>query len=214
VPTRPDISKGEGFVRSYELFEELRADVTRAYETLEKQRDSQFLRRPTVRAIFALIEASVEIIKSEIRSTLRLEGGEDHLSEKELGILGGLSITPGPRGQKFLPLEDNLKLTFKLAAKTWGLAEFQLDAGGESYREFLQAKEARNRLTHPRTYYDIQVTDEDMHCHTVAFQWSCHEFRRLFRNRFKLLAEQLPEEDRKAFLKSSGVPVGIIGVRF
>jgi hypothetical protein len=161
VPTRPNISKGEGFVRTYELFEELQADVTRAYEVLEERRDSQFLRRATVRAIFALIEASTEIIKSEIRSTLRLKGGEDHLSEKELGILGGLSITPGPRDQKFLSLEDNLKL----AAKTWGLAEFQLDAGGENYRDFLQAKDARNRLTHPRTYYDIKVTDEDMHCH-------------------------------------------------
>ncbi|WP_133493441.1 hypothetical protein [Alcanivorax sp. 24] len=204
MPTKPDISKKEGLVRTYELFEELQADVTRAYKVLEERRDSQFLRRTTVRAIFALIEASAEIIKSEIRSTLRLEGGKDRLSQKELGVLGGLSITPGPRDQKFLPLEDNLKLTFKLAAKTWGLAEFQLDAGGESYRDFLQAKDARNRLTHPRTYYDIQVTDEDMHCHTVAFYWLCREFNRLFQHRVKFLAEQIPEEDREAFLKGHG----------
>lgn len=208
MPTRPDISKGDGFVRTYELFEELQADVMRAYKALAEQRDSQFLRRSNVRAIFALMEASLEIIKSEIRSTLRLEGGEDHLSEKELGILGGLSIVPGPENQKFLPLEDNLKFTFKLAAKIWGLREFQLDAGGENYRDFLQAKDARNRLTHPRTYYDIQVTDDDMHCHTVAFQWSCHEFKRLFQHRVKLLSEQLPEEDQKAFLKEFGGPTG------
>lgn len=208
MPSRPDISKGEGFVRTYELFEELQADVVRAYEVLEEQRDSQFLRRSTVRAIFALIEASAEIIKSEIRSTLRLEGGENHLSEKEIGILGGMSITPKPENQKFLSLEDNLKFTFKLAAKVWGLPDFQLDVGDEKYRELLQAKDARNRLTHPRTYYDIQVTDEDMQCHTVAFQWSCHEFMRLFQHRVKLLGEQLPEEDRAVFLKEFGGSAG------
>lgn len=204
MPTRPDIRKGEGFVRTYELFEELQSDVIRAYEVLEEQRDSQFLRRATVRAIFSLIEASTEIIKSEIRSTIRLEGGQNDLPKKELDVLGGLSITSEPRGQKFLSLEENLKLTFKLAAQTWRLPEFQLDAGGENYREFLQAKDARNRLTHPRTYYDIQVTDEDMHCHTVAFKWSCQEFNRLFQHRAKHLSTQIPAEDKKAFSKKIG----------
>lgn len=204
MPTRPDVSRGKGLVRTYELFEDLQADVIRAYEMLGKRSNSQFLRRTTVRAIFALIEASVEIIKSEVRSTIRVEGGEDHLSKKELEVLGGLSITTRSRDQKLLPLEENLKITFKIAAKIWGLAEFQLDAGGEDYRDFLQAKGARNRLTHPKMYYDTQVSDEDMHCHTVAFRWSCHEFDRLFQNRFRQLLEQLPEEDTKAIINELG----------
>ncbi len=207
MQTKPDTKLGAGFVRPHELFEQLKADVITAYELLDEQRDSQFLRRAAVRAIFALIEASIEIIKSELRSTLRFKTDKDQLSEKELIALGGLSTTPNPKTQKFLPLEDNLKLTFKLAAKIWSLTEFQLDTSGENYREFLMAKDARNRLTHPKTYYDIQVTDEDMHRHTVAFQWSCDEFKRLFQHRVKFLATQLPQEDQKTFTKEFTEPI-------
>jgi len=200
------MSIGEGFVRTYELFDELQADVLKAYEVLHKEKESQFLRRAVVRAIFALVEAIAEIIKVEVRSTLRLEGGEEALSKKELNVLGGLSITPNPKDQKFLPIEDNLKLTFKIACKIWELNDFQLDTDGENYRDFLRAKDSRNKLTHPRTFYDIQVTDEDMHCHTVTFQWSGNEFKRIFKHRIEKLTTSLPVQDRKAFLKSLSTP--------
>ncbi|RBW42780.1 hypothetical protein DS885_14750 [Psychromonas sp. B3M02] len=191
----PDISKGEGVVRAYELFEELQADVLKAYEVLDKEKESQFLRRAVVRSVFALVEAIAEIIKVEIRSTLRLEGGKESLSGKELNVLGGLSITPNSKEQKFLPIEENLKLTFKIASKLWGLDDFQFDASGENYRDFLRAKGSRNKLTHPRTFYDIQITDDDMHCHTVTFQWSCNEFKRIFKHRITKLTPSLSTQD-------------------
>ncbi len=99
VQTKPDTKLGAEFVRPHELFEQLKADVITAYELLDEQRDSQFLRRAAVRAIFALIEASIEIIKSELRSTLRFKTDKDQLSEKELIALGGLSTTPNPKTQ-------------------------------------------------------------------------------------------------------------------
>jgi hypothetical protein len=57
MPGSPRLDLGEGFVRQYELIEQLRNDVYDAYETLENERSSQYLRRCVVRAVFSLIEA-------------------------------------------------------------------------------------------------------------------------------------------------------------
>jgi len=75
-----------------------------------------------------------------------------------------------------VPVDENLKKTFRLAAKIWGLKNYSMKTEGKEYQEFLSAKNARNRLTHPRTYYDITVTDADMHCYASSFLWVKSEF--------------------------------------
>ena len=192
-------SKGEGLIRTHDLLEVLRSDIGQAYETLEANRESQYLRRCVVRAIFSFIEAVVECIKVEVRSTIRGGGFAKPLSAREMETLGALHLVPPPIG-RFLALDDNIKRTFRLAAKVWGL-EFQLRTGGEDFRDFLAAKRARDRLTHPRTFYDVEVMDHDMHCHTVAGMWLQSEFKRLFRARIESLSKDLPEDDRAAFLQ-------------
>lgn len=198
MPGSPRTDLGEGFVRSGELLEELRNDIESAYEALEKDRNSQYLRRCVVRAVFSFIEAAVESIKSELRSSIRCREFTEPLSERERETLGSLHVI-GPRRDKLLSLDQNIKRTFRLAAKIWKLKSFQLNTSGEDFQDFLSAKAARNRLTHPKTFYDIEVNQQDMHCHTVAGVWMRVELGRLFEARVKGLAEELPEEDRKAF---------------
>ena len=72
MPGGPNIKLGEGFVRSTELLQELQGDIDHAYGALENDRDSQYLRRCVVRAIFSFIEAAIEFIKVELRSTIEL----------------------------------------------------------------------------------------------------------------------------------------------
>jgi hypothetical protein len=103
----------------------------------------------------------------------------------------------GPRPTKFLPLDQNIKRTFKLAAKLWGL-RFQLSTDGEAFRSFRAAKSARDVLTHPRRYYDVEVTDLDMHNYSVAYEWFRHEFDRLFRSRVESLMKGLSPDDAAA----------------
>lgn len=198
MPGSPRIDKGEGFIRSYELLEELLSDIHVAYETLERDRQSQYLRRCIVRAVFSFIEALVECIKVELRSAVRLGHFTGELTEREPETLGPLSVLAGPG--KFLALDQNVKRTFKLAAKIWGLPAFRLTTSGTDFQDFLAAKRARNRLTHPRTFYDIEVTDSDMHCHTVAGMWMRAEFHRLFDARLEALVASIPEEDRPDFV--------------
>lgn len=178
---------GEGLVRSHDLLEALSSDLDIAFEVLEKDKPNQYLRRSVVRAIFSYVEAVIEVIKIEIRCSLRLERPNFELSKKNRELLGSIYSTSPDKGRQ-VPLEQNLKSTFKLAATVWDL-DFQLNSDGDDYRDFLIAKSYRNKLTHPKTYYDIEVTDDDMHYHAIAGMWVEAEFERLMKVRIAGLKE-------------------------
>jgi len=202
MPSAPD--KGEGFIRTHDLLAELMADIQAAYQTIDADKQSQYLRRCVVRAVFSYIEAAVECLKVELRSSVRLGYfPEENLSAKDKETLGSLSIFPDQNG-KFLTLDSNIKRTFKLASKIWSL-DFKLRTG-QDYKDFLSAKYARNKLTHPRTFYDIQVTDEDMEYHTVAAWWVQRELERLINSRIEDLAKTLSGPDRERLLSAISVP--------
>ncbi|WP_394244932.1 hypothetical protein [Vibrio astriarenae] len=178
MPGVQNVKASEGFIRTYDLLKVLSNDVYTAFEVLERDKQNQYLRRSVVRAIFSYVEALIESIKVEIRSSLRVERPDFELSKKERELLGSLSPISQDKGRQ-LPLEQNLKLTFKLAAKVWEL-DFRLNSDGEDYRSFVIAKSYRNKLTHPKTHYDVEVTNDDMHYYAVASEWVQNEFRRLF----------------------------------
>jgi hypothetical protein len=69
MPGTPRIDKG--LIRTHDLLQELRADIDIGYAKLEENRQSQYLRRCVVRAIFSYIEALIESIKVELRSNVR-----------------------------------------------------------------------------------------------------------------------------------------------
>lgn len=63
MPRVPRVDKGEGLIRTYDLLQALGSDIDTAYENLEEDRESQFIRRSVVRAIFSYIEAMIECVK-------------------------------------------------------------------------------------------------------------------------------------------------------
>ena len=201
MPASP--SFGDGLVRSHDLFRALTEDVNAAYDLLEKDRQSQLLRRSVARAIFAYIEAALECIRIEIRSSVRCGEHPEPLSDREMETLGSLSLLHSGVG-KFLPLDQSLKRTFKLAIRIWHL-NHRFEAAGEGYRAFIAAKSSRNRLTHPKTFYDIEVTDRDMHFYSVAFVWFRAEFTTLFRKRIESFLIGLEPEDQKALRQPTSV---------
>ncbi len=181
---------GEGFIRSHELLEELFKDINLAYQMLENDKQSQYLRRCVVRANFSFIEAMIEVIKVELRSTIRTVKYELKLTEKDKEVLGSTFIF-NSKQDKFLSLEINIKKTFKLATKIWEIKKFQLVTDTQDFQDFLAAKSARNKLTHPKSYYDIEVTDIDMHYYTTALFWLKTEFSRLFKARIDSLESNI-----------------------
>jgi hypothetical protein len=200
MPSLPRTDKGEGFVRSYELLEQLYDDVISSYKHLDENRDSQHLRRCAVRAIYSYIEAIIESVKNEIRSTVRKSDKELKISEKDKELLGSLSPISCRREEKKHNLIQNIKRTFKLAKKVWKLDNYAFYTDGQEFECFLRSKDARNRLMHPKTYYDIQVTQEDMHDHTVTFDWAHSEFQNLIKKRLESIANELPEDVARKLL--------------
>ncbi|MBI5843283.1 MAG: hypothetical protein HZB23_01285 [Deltaproteobacteria bacterium] len=200
MPGSPDISKGEDFIRTYDLLDHLIADVNRAFEILESDKSSQYLRRCVARTVFAFVEGLIQIVKFEINTDIRMEGYSIDLSHNEKEVLSEQKIVNGKSIFIQIPVDKNFKKTFQLAAKLWNLNDYILHTDGDDYQNFLQAKKARNRLTHPRNYYDLQVTDYDMHCYAATFFWSKRAFETLFKKKIESIAADLPKEIRDKFL--------------
>ena len=176
MPGRADISKGEGLIRTHDLLEYLIADVNRAFAELEDDKSSQYLRRTTARSVFAFVEGVVQILKFEVRSALRKNGDGITLNAKDHEVMYEEREKDGKTIPVKVPIEVSIKRLFRVAPYVWGI-DYCFDAGDEGYRNFLLAKKARNRLTHPRTYYDIEVTDFDMSCYAMTFIWLRDHFR-------------------------------------
>jgi hypothetical protein len=189
-----DMTLGEGITRMHDLFENLLDDVLESYKILETDKESQYLRRVTVRNVFSFLEAVVYILKHEIKSDLRLNRFSYTLTTKHSETLYEEKIRNGETISFFIPIDENIKKTFSLASKVWRLDEFNLKTNDEKYSAFLLAKEARNKLTHPRTYYDIQITDDDMSNVSKTQIWVKSEFIRLIQMKVHSIAAELPSE--------------------
>lgn len=199
----PNLSKGEGLIRTYDLLEHLTNDVYRAFEVLEEDKGSQFLRRSLVRTVFSFIEGIIHIIKFEIRSEYRLEKTEIDLTRKEKEVLYEEKIGNGETIKIFIATDDNLKKTFNIAKKVWELERYHFNAGGSEYEHFLKAKKARDRLTHPRTFYDVEITDDDMFYMASSFEWIRSEFKSLMSARVEKISEGLPENIRAKLVNAN-----------
>lgn len=189
-----DSTIGKGLIRTFDLLEHLISDVYVAFERLEAERNSQYLRRAVVRTVFSFIEGVVHILKRELRRELRREQDKSILSRREQEVLWETKQRDGESFRIYAATEENLKRTFSMSSKVWELGDYSFDAGGEEYEHFLKAKEARDRLVHPRTYYDIEITDDEMSHIAIAFEWIRSEFVSLWKARVEALAENLPED--------------------
>ena len=59
---------------------------------------------------------------------------------------------------------------------------------------FLKAKNTRNRLTHPRTYYDIEISEEEIKQMAITFKWMKDGFASIMKEKIKVIFETLPKE--------------------
>lgn len=172
-----DITKGR--IRTYDLLEHLINDIHEAYELLHSERNSQFLRRVVVRCVFSFIESNIQIIKHELKNDVNRQKTTLPLSEKQKEILyeekaEGLQVM-----KVLIPIHQNFKETYKLAYKLWDI-DLVLNTNDLGYKAFLSTKHTRNRLTHPKTFYDIEITELDMENITSAFLWAKEEFLKIF----------------------------------
>ena len=159
----------------------LYADMEAALAEWRKNTGDQYRRRILVRCIFATIEAVIWNIKNSLPKLAEISGVQ--LSSDEIAVATEVRIVEkdGQRIEKknFLRFRDNLKATFRIFGKVYGVtytiqSPQGLDALCDTY-------EVRNRLMHPKTPTDPIVTDEDIRVSQQGVAWLSSEFNTLFR---------------------------------
>jgi hypothetical protein len=133
-----------------------------------KEKDTPFRRRGYVRAVFAAIAGAVEAM----RQVARLHPEE--FTESELILLRETRPDLDDRGnvvarKNKVPTTADLLFAFKSCMKAFG-SELKLEAGDE-WANFRRGVGIRDRITHPKSAEDFDLSDDDVDCVAEIADW-------------------------------------------
>lgn len=145
-------------------------DVEAALQRL-KSSDTERHRREAIRTIYAGIEGAHWIAKSDL---LKLSPSIVDLSVHEIAALQEQAYAVTDRGvvkpqPKFVPLRTSIKLVYSILKRM--KPEYVLDLTHPAWSSLQRAAQLRNRITHPKTSDDLQVSLEDVDQAMAAFNW-------------------------------------------
>lgn len=134
--------------------------------------DDAYYRRGFIRALFAMIEGSIFVIK---QTTLVAGFSESKLSFAEVALLKEETFELDNKGDirsqaKFLRIADNLRFTAKSASKVFN-CELNLGIGTRDWDDFLELIKIRNRITHPKSSDDFEVSKDEAELARKVFYW-------------------------------------------
>lgn len=149
----------------------LKSDVDFSIQQWRSNPSSQFWCRTSIRCACAAIEARLFAFR-KMAEKLSLLSGEK-FNSKELEVLSEKRIVEQNGGKvikpKYLPFPDSVKESFKLFGKASG-ATIQVDYG-PGFKNLCDTFEIRNRLMHPKTPFDVQISLQDIHTADKGFIW-------------------------------------------
>jgi len=149
-------------------------ELTRDVAACEKQlvAGEQHSRRSYIRSLFAMIEGTIYCVKE-------LEFAELYSREKkDIRTLVALKETvfeitsKGDVSEKvkFVQTSSNLRFMAKCFQYIFG-KQLELNVGSSKWDSFIKAIKVRNRITHPKTSTDLQISDDDLHLVTDVNEW-------------------------------------------
>lgn len=194
MATFPDLYKGEGLIRTYELLSTLTSDVQKDLEYLQKNKEAQNLRRNFVRSTFSFIDGIIQVLKFELKTDIRQENVKSNLTKSESEILYEVRMVNEKKIAWNIPTETNLKKTISITTKVWDLRKDIIDFSSNKYNSFLISKNTRNKLTHPRTYYDLEVSFEEVEQVRITFEWLKEGFAEIMKERIDSMQLTLPDD--------------------
>jgi hypothetical protein len=134
-----------------------------------RRRDTPNHRRELIRAVFAAIEGLHWQLKRDVLSHNRTK-----LSPHEYAAMveqtysvddrGNVNVTP-----RFLPLVTAVRLVVSIVKRS--RPTYQLDFNHVGWANLKAAVEVRNRLVHPKTLEDLNVSDAEIDKAMSAFSW-------------------------------------------
>jgi hypothetical protein len=118
-----------------------------------------------------MIEGAIWVLKQ----TVLHAPGPKRFTPAEYALLSDKTYELKSNGQikvqtKYLKLPENCRFTFDVLAKVFG-SEFNLGVGTAAWDKFLAAQEIRNRITHPKTVAEFEVSDSEIATCKEACSW-------------------------------------------
>ncbi|HEY4955930.1 MAG TPA: hypothetical protein VII02_13695 [Gemmatimonadaceae bacterium] len=164
----------------------LHSDVLRARKDLGESDPTEYHRRQYIRAVFAQLEGATFGIKQ-----LAIPSRNSSLSDAELALLRGETYRLNELGEAVIgaariTLPSDMRFAFKMYAKSVGF-DYDLPVKDPEWAALMRARKVRDRLMHPRTPKDLEITDEELEDATQAAKW----FQTRHRELLELMMDQL-----------------------
>jgi len=136
------------------------------------QDPSVYNKRVVFRVAFSAIEGLIFMLKTQLLDGLPIEEGTYSLAE--IALLREEGYQLDNRGNtvvrtQFLRAADNLLFTWKMYFRGI-LPEFAVDLSGSGWNSFMLSALSANRITHPRSSSDLELTDDDVKGSTCCVQ--------------------------------------------
>jgi hypothetical protein len=145
------------------LTQELYKDL-KQIETQIKVQDSQTWRRLYAKSLCSATEAQLSFLEAHIKLT----GETDYLgiSEEDEQILYGTS----KKGKTHRKLSFTERTVFLMNTFSYvNYSTVKVDKGSKDWSEFTLLVKIRNRITHPQTFSDINITEQEIQTCERAF---------------------------------------------
>jgi hypothetical protein len=140
---------------------------------MDSQSDDRHI-RAWARAIFALIEADIHIVKS--RCLHLCESGKAELPAAEIAMLreehyqvegDGRVRTTAAR----IRAESNMRFAFRVASEVAQVKKWSADFGARGWAAYKRALKIRDRLMHPKRPGDLKLSKEEIGSVMSAYEW-------------------------------------------
>lgn len=156
----------------------LHADVKESSKQLRAD-DTEFRRRSFLRAFFAFVDGAL-FAKRTIVSAYTQDGPTiaafRYLTDGERALLAEVEFELEDNGsvrirnRNFQPFLKLLRFTFHVYFKSRRVPN-PVEYGGQGWQSFRKAYELRNRITHPKSVTDLQMSDEELAILRQAEVW-------------------------------------------
>ncbi len=148
-----------------------------------KCRDDQgVMLRSYVRAVFAFFEGYLYAFK-QISLRLSVDPEGIKLSPEEIIALKEIDVSVDDKGNikerpKYNSAKNSVLFSIASIAKQHE-AEFTLNTGGQGWDFYQKALKVRDRLMHPKSHEDLEISEDELTHVTVAYDWFTSELEKL-----------------------------------
>ncbi len=153
----------------FELLPTLVNNVKIAEDNID---DKQYSRRVYIRTLFAMIEGSIYAMKIALFGIGRESGS---IKVPDLVVLKESSFDLSKNGKvkekaKFFRIPENLRFTIRTIKHLLG-KEIELGVGNQDWENLKKSIKIRNKVTHPKSLKDLNISDEALECIRSVNLW-------------------------------------------